>query len=235
MLWFGSGCTLCQLSLAQILSWFREHRVTPACLLWVAVHGGELRPEQMAAALAKRRPMSAAQMPLFERFWRAFRKPSPSGLVRLLDADTKVVPGLRSVLRWLLQECPSRRNGLSRLENRLLRELGRLGPDKAARVVGRVLLATPREGVGDQLLFDMLRSFVVARPALVQFAEPFADRIQSWRFNGSTLSLTDPGRLALAGKADAVALAGIDRWIGGVHLHGRWVRWRWDRNTIRRA
>jgi hypothetical protein len=32
----------------------------------------------------------------------------------------------------------------------------------------------------------------------------------------------------LAGHADHVTLNGIDRWIGGVHLHGRHARWRWD-------
>src|SRR5688500_19319846 len=38
----------------------------------------------------------------------------------------------------------------------------------------------------------------------------------------------------LAGEADHVALNGVDRWIGGVHLQGRDVRWRWDdaRETI---
>jgi hypothetical protein len=40
--------------------------------------------------------------------------------------------------------------------------------------------------------------------------------------------LTNVGRRVLAGKDDAVALNGIDRWIGGVHLHGKSVRWRWD-------
>ena len=28
--------------------------------------------------------------------------------------------------------------------------------------------------------------------------------------------------------ADQIALNGIDRWIGGVHLHGHHVPWRWD-------
>jgi hypothetical protein len=28
-----------------------------------------------------------------------------------------------------------------------------------------------------------------------------------------------------------VALNGIDRWIGGVHLHGEVARWRWDEGT----
>jgi hypothetical protein len=30
----------------------------------------------------------------------------------------------------------------------------------------------------------------------------------------------------LAGDADLVALHGIDRWVGGVHLQGREVPWR---------
>jgi len=35
----------------------------------------------------------------------------------------------------------------------------------------------------------------------------------------------------LAGKADHVALNGVDRWIGGVHLDGPDSRWRWDEGT----
>ena len=31
--------------------------------------------------------------------------------------------------------------------------------------------------------------------------------------------------------ADQVALNGIDRWIGGVHLRGRRMPWRWDDGT----
>jgi hypothetical protein len=37
----------------------------------------------------------------------------------------------------------------------------------------------------------------------------------------------------LAGEADFVTVHGIDRWIGGVHLHGRDVPWRWDEGTQR--
>ena len=42
------------------------------------------------------------------------------------------------------------------------------------------------------------------------------------------MALTDAGPRVLAGDADHVALNGIDRWIGGVHLPGREVPWRWD-------
>ena len=40
--------------------------------------------------------------------------------------------------------------------------------------------------------------------------------------------LTGTGAQVLAGQADHIALNGIDRWIGGVHLQGHHVPWRWD-------
>jgi hypothetical protein len=42
------------------------------------------------------------------------------------------------------------------------------------------------------------------------------------------LQLTEAGRAVLAGQEDHVALNGVDRWVGGVHLTGRAVRWRWN-------
>jgi hypothetical protein len=45
------------------------------------------------------------------------------------------------------------------------------------------------------------------------------------------LRLTATGARVLAGEADHVALNGVDRWIGGVHLQGHQVPWRWDEGT----
>jgi hypothetical protein len=47
----------------------------------------------------------------------------------------------------------------------------------------------------------------------------------------TAVRLTGAGRRVLDGDADHVALNGIDRWIGGVHLTGRAVRWRWNDAT----
>ena len=44
---------------------------------------------------------------------------------------------------------------------------------------------------------------------------------------------TDTGREVLEGRADHMALNGIDRWLGGVHLKGGKVAWRWDRASER--
>ena len=40
--------------------------------------------------------------------------------------------------------------------------------------------------------------------------------------------LTPDGRAVLDRRADRVKACGIDRWLGGVHLHGHAVPWRWD-------
>jgi hypothetical protein len=48
---------------------------------------------------------------------------------------------------------------------------------------------------------------------------------------GTSLRLTGAGARVRAGKADHVTESGIDRWIGGVRLSGREVRWRWNEGT----
>jgi hypothetical protein len=41
----------------------------------------------------------------------------------------------------------------------------------------------------------------------------------------------------LGGEADRIAICGIDRWFGGVHLNSASEIWRWDeeRQRIRRT
>lgn len=43
-----------------------------------------------------------------------------------------------------------------------------------------------------------------------------------------TVTITPVGRDVLNGRKDHIRLNGIDRWLGGVHLSGPDVKWRWD-------
>jgi hypothetical protein len=45
------------------------------------------------------------------------------------------------------------------------------------------------------------------------------------------LSMTEAGQAVLDGRADRIALCGVDRWIGGVHLQAGDRLWRWDRQA----
>jgi hypothetical protein len=52
------------------------------------------------------------------------------------------------------------------------------------------------------------------------------------RFSKRTVDITKLGRQVLAGNKDYVRLRGIDKWIGGVHLHGAESRWRWSGSNL---
>jgi hypothetical protein len=49
----------------------------------------------------------------------------------------------------------------------------------------------------------------------------------------TSFELTDQGRAVMGGAEDFVRLNGIDLWLGGVHLEGEEVKWRWDERRER--
>jgi hypothetical protein len=225
VMWFGADCTLCQLSLAQVLSWLYEQKTAPHRLSWVSRHGGELTAEHMHAAYRKRKPLHATQLREASHTWDAFRASSPEALARRSKLRTSCIPGHGRAIHRMLQEYPWLHGGLSRLERKLLRVIQAEAELQAAKAVATVLQT---ETVGDLLLFDMLRDFDSAPNPIVRYAAPFTNKINSYKFNSAMLTLTDTGRRVLSGKDDHVTLNGVDRWIGGVHLHGHSVPWRWD-------
>lgn len=224
VLWFGAT-SICQLSLVQLLAWFDEHSRDNTRLRLVSAYGGWLRPDQLLEAYDARQPITPAQRRLGRRVWLAFCSSSPKALSHLLTTDLRVLPEIRETITSMLQEYPERQSGLSRLERKLLRTVDSLGVTTPATAVGTTLHT---ELVGDVLLFDMLRGFTTAAHPLLRFAGPFTGKFKSYQFNGSKIGVTDTGRSVLGGKADHITLNGIDRWIGGVHLLGHRVRWRWD-------
>lgn len=224
VLWFGST-SICQLSLVQLLHWFEKHRGDDTGLSLVSAYGGWLKPEQILQACGSRQPITPSQMRLGRRVWLAFSSPSPKTLSQLLTADLRPLPEIRDTISFLLREYPERHSGLSRLERKLLRTVDCLGITSPAVTVGTTLQS---ELVGDTLLFDFLRRFISAPHPLLRFATPFKGPLRNFRFNSSQIEMTVAGRAVLAGEADHIALNGIDRWIGGVHLFGHQVPWRWD-------
>ena len=78
-----------------------------------------------------------------------------------------------------------------------------------------------RPYLGDTWAFAAIERLARAEVALVAAGAGVIDR-------HAAVALTEAGGRVLDGAADHVALNGIDRWIGGVHLVGRDVPWRWD-------
>jgi hypothetical protein len=77
--------------------------------------------------------------------------------------------------------------------------------------------------VTDSSLADLARSLSRTSLPLLTFTPgPMADR----ELLQGSVTLTDAGRAVLAGRRDRIAVCGIDRWFGGVHLQRD--AWRWD-------
>ncbi len=208
VLWFGPTM-VCQLSLIQLLDLFSGH-TGPQISLIDGDYAGWLRPDQLAPHLDHRRPVTPAILRIGVRAWKCFTAPDGRGLQEFLDADSALLPELRPVLVRIAQEYPDA-GSLSRIERKLLSQFRR--PQKAS--VG-VANAMKNETFGDSYYFDALDRLTGGINQLLRFDEPPPENRRAAR-----LIITDFGRKVIAGKADAIAFNGIDRWIGGVHLEGR--------------
>jgi hypothetical protein len=128
---------------------------------------------------------------------------------------------LRAALRRHLQQFPSVRRGLSRTEAQTLAgslpARWRCATPSARRTMPwrrPSSWETPAGGHIRPLLTSRIRCSRVVGEA------PDMNHPDWWRDDASAprLALTDTGARVMAGEVDHVALNGIDRWLGGVHL-----------------
>jgi hypothetical protein len=100
------------------------------------------------------------------------------------------------------------------------------GASSAGRAVGRALARETRPFMGDTTYFGRMDQMAQGPHPLISLDPPRRPVKQA-----TGVRLTDAGARVLAGEADQVVAGGIDRWIGGVHLQGHHVPWRWDDGT----
>lgn len=222
-----------QLQLLRLLDWFgsREdlgrRRLSLICIgAFPGIepfHGlGQLSPEQMASLLDRRVPVSEKQIFLARHAWRAFCSPEPIGLEVALRRDTSALPFLADALQRHLEEFPWTRDGLSRTERQALLGIDS-GYDTFEALFRAVQALEPRPYLGDSSFLRCLRVLGSSPMPLIRLEPGPGGLIRNLR-----LSLTGSGREVLEGREDWVHLHGVDRWLGGVHLHGREAAWRWD-------
>jgi hypothetical protein len=191
---------------------------------------GELTAAELASLWPSRRPLEEAAAALAADAWAAVRAPDPRAIVALLERDDAALAHLSAALRRLLEELPDAVTGLSRSERQAL-ELLAGGPRTALDVflAAQDLEEAPFDG--DTSAFARIAQLGAGERALVARADgerlPGPPRGDDRAFGRERLALTADGRAVLAGEADAVALRGIDRWVGGTHLRAGHV-WRWD-------
>lgn len=233
VLWFEHDL-FDQLNLIQLLSWLREHlpASTPVSLICIGAFPGrpdfkglgELIPDELASLTGTRQRVSDAQYDLSQRAWRAFRAPTPEALDALLQSDTSRLPYLAPALRRFLQEYPSTRDGLSLTERRLL-ELASRGGIALSKAFPRMHESERSYYVTDGSLATMAETLTRTSPALLTLDVSGDSEGHALR---GFVTLTTTGRSVLAGRSDRVAVCGIDRWLGGVHLQTGARIWRWD-------
>jgi hypothetical protein len=157
--------------------------------------------------------------------WSALRAGDPSGLGPVAASRSPELRFLGEAFDRLGREYPSTRDGLSLTERRLLAAAAAEPGATAAAAFTRMVEREPRPFLGDLFGFRILGRLAAAPVPLVEADPPGGIAA------GTRLRVTKAGRRVLAGEADHVALNGIDRWVGGVHLEGDTARWRWDEGT----
>ena len=151
-------------------------------------------------------------------------KTSPGSRLSVrLSSATSALPYLAPAVTRFLQEYPWTSDGLSRTERRLLR-LADGGIDIAA-AFPRMHEDEDAYYVTDLSLVDLAEALSRTSPPLVALASGGGSGRESLQ---GSVTLTELGRAVLAGERDRVETCGIDRWLGGVHLHGDADPWRWD-------
>jgi hypothetical protein len=213
VLWFEHDL-FDQLQLIQLLDYFASENDAAGrvSLVQADTYLGCLPAEKLAELFPSRQPVSAEQLQFGADAWAAFREPAPSKVAGF--AARSELPYVAPAFRRLLQEFPSRRNGLGRTQQQMLEAVEAGGP---TTLRAAFLDSQKREEalfLGDSSFFAYARELASCAHPLLAIHERQA-------------SITDAGRDVLNGHADHVELNGIDRWIGGVHLTRDHV-WRRD-------
>jgi hypothetical protein len=233
VLWFEHDL-FDQLQLIRLLDGFASHDLGLTKLSLICIgefpgiepfHGlGQLTPEQMGSLLGTRRPVTREQLVLARHAWRVFCAPEPVGLEVALRRDTAALPFLAGALQRHLEEFPSTRNGLPRTEHAALSALEAAGGTASFEVLFQAVQQTEeRPFMGDASFLHRLVELSTDPRRLVRLEREPAGSPRSQR-----VALTATGQDVLAGRDDWVRVHGVDRWLGGVHLHGREAQWRWD-------
>ena len=221
-----------QLLLIRHLWWLRG-KTGPRCSLVCGQdYLGLLKPEAFPPLFEARKPITASQVRIGTRAWEAFCAPDPMGLMAFAAAEHAEyaeyaeLPYLPAAIRRHLEEFPSTANGLARSEQQILQVLseGTRTPDEAFIEASRL---EEHIFMGD-LSFGMIvrRLTEGPRPLLKADVQPRPGRLPS-----GTLNLTADGAAVLAGRADHVALNGVDRWLGGTRLTSDRF-WRWTGSLL---
>ena len=186
-----------------------------------------LSADQLHDQLRARIPVTPALTRVARRAWDALCAASPVAIPELLREPLTLLPFAREGLARHLRELPASGSGLSLTERHVLEALMER-PRAAMDLFPVVAAREARQWITDSMFAHVLRGLADGPAPLVTLDPPDALLPPTAAGLGRTqVAITEVGRDVLAGRSDWIALAGIDRWVGGVHLTADRV-WRWD-------
>jgi hypothetical protein len=223
--------------LIQILDWFSTQDLGKTRLSMVCrdEYLGNMNPTKIHELFPVRSAVTPAQLNLANRSWTAFRSQDPGNIQQLFSEDTSDLPFLKAALTRHLQQFPSVENGLSRSEHQAIQAIA-----DGKRVIKDVYISS-HHGMEDSIFLGD-STFAGYLVDLSDCPSPLVtletgERVErpataNPHFFDRSLVLTERGRRVLNCDEDQVALNGIDRWYGGVHLTGNTLEWRWDQSNM---
>jgi hypothetical protein len=232
VLWFEDDL-YDQLQLIQLLDFFGRGAARGKTLSVIVVDGyiPPLSTDEIKRLDKVRQRVTAEQLELAKRAWKAFGSEDPTSISRLLDESTTPLKYLAPALRRHLEEFPSTDNGLSRSEREALSAIqaGHTTPVAAFLEVAR-----KQESIflGDIIFYSYLERLSGRTNALITWKDgtpviaPTSER--SRQFVEGELTLTPLGREVLAGRQDWHRINKRTRWLGGVEISPGEGEWRWD-------
>lgn len=230
LLWFEADL-YDQLQLIQILDALRRKQVRPDDIGLISVGEfrgvahfmglGQLTPRQLKSLQTERVTLTEETLALASRAWAALRRADPSGLMVVARSESAQLRFLAEAFGRLMQEYPSRVDGLSLTERRILIAVSE-GAETAGEALKRVNQRERRPFLGDLVCYALIQELATAPRPLLK--ADVGDRPR----RETALGLTRVGRQVLEGRADHCRLNGCDRWIGGVHLSTGVPGWRYD-------
>lgn len=239
VLWVDA-CLYDQAILVRLLAWFAEVPEAWPRLRLICVgshadvpefHGlGQLSGTQMAALLPTREAVTGAQFELARQAWQALCSTTPQAMEELARQPTPALPYLQAALRRWLEQFPSTRNGLCRLQQEVLEALPESGSSSPPAILAAVSARERPAFFGDTLLWQCINGMAFCRTPLLRLDDGVP--LPLWDTHGigqRRVASTPAGRAVAAAAADALAANGSARWIGGVDLGGDLdAPWRWD-------
>jgi len=178
---------------------------------------GTMTADELSPLLARRRTVTTATFRSARRAWERFTSAAPLDLYVASKEDAIGLPFLRAALQRLCEEYPWTRDGLSRSQRQALEAVAQ-GPAREDELFRRAQAREEAAFMSDAAFAKTLGDLTASPAPLIES-------------DGEMLAVTALGRRILAGDADWVAAAGIDRWIGGVHLDSSEAA-RWDDDKV---